>query len=53
MNKTLEGFKLPLKKETWIDNFQYMCSKDNPCYPKNFREYFDTPRLYDVNGDRK
>eukprot|EP00826_Nyctotherus_ovalis_P035569 TRINITY_DN3064_c0_g1_i6.p1 TRINITY_DN3064_c0_g1~~TRINITY_DN3064_c0_g1_i6.p1 ORF type:complete len:265 (-),score=65.56 TRINITY_DN3064_c0_g1_i6:108-788(-) len=41
------------KGKTWLDNFQHMCSKDNDHYPANFREYFDTPRAYDVNGSRR
>ena len=42
-----------MSKGSWVDNFQYMCSKDNDYYPSSFREYFDTPREYDVNGSRK
>eukprot|EP01022_Parablepharisma_sp_SALTPOND_P029840 TRINITY_DN746_c0_g2_i1.p2 TRINITY_DN746_c0_g2~~TRINITY_DN746_c0_g2_i1.p2 ORF type:complete len:239 (+),score=2.98 TRINITY_DN746_c0_g2_i1:909-1625(+) len=37
----------------WIGNFHLMCSKDNTFYPKYLREYFDTPRQYDVNGSRR
>jgi hypothetical protein len=39
--------------QPWVHNFHLMCSKDNNHYPKYLREYFDTPRNYDVNGSRK
>ena len=52
MFKTMRNSN-PWESLIWINNFQYMCSKDNHHYPRNFREYFDTPRQYDVNGSRK
>lgn len=39
--------------QRWTGNFHLMCSKDNVHYPKYLREYFDTPRVYDVNGSRR
>ena len=58
MNTSPTMFKTMRKRNiwksiNWMGNFQYMCSKDNQHYPRNFREYFDTPRQYDVNGSRK
>ena len=37
----------------WVGNFHLMCSKDNTHYPRGLREYFDIPRVYDVNGSRR
>ena len=51
MKIKIDGQKM--SKGCWVDNFQYMCSKDNDYYPSSFREYFDTPREYDVNGSRR
>jgi len=53
MHRTMQDWKPIENTQGWVNNFHLMCSKDNTLYPKYFREYFDTPRNYDVNGSRK
>ncbi len=43
----------PASSVPWVDNFHLMCSRDNQLFHKSLREYFDSPRVYDVTGSRR
>jgi hypothetical protein len=41
-----------LIEKNWHDAFSVMGSKNNTLMHRNYREYFDKPVPYDVNGIR-
>lgn len=40
--------KKKLERE-WVPNFQVKNSKDNQCFYSTYREYFDSPKVFDHN----
>jgi hypothetical protein len=45
--------KLQLKETGWDPNFHVKVSKDNPCFIKSYREYFDNPLTIDYKSTSK